>query len=172
MQNEKRVFLLTGSNIEPRAKYLALADKEIEANVGKIICRSSIYESEPWGFKAETPFLNQVLVLITELTPFEILIKIHILENQLGRLRKGKAYVSRTIDVDILYVDDEIIQTEELKIPHPRLHERKFTLLPLAEIAGGFMHPILKNTNNELLQKVNDQSRVQKVEVNKNWESV
>lgn len=167
MQNEKRVFLLTGSNIEPRAKYLALANKEIELSIGKIVKRSSIYESEPLGFKAETDFLNQVLVVMAKLTPIEILQELHFIEKQLGRLRKGKVYVSRSIDIDILYVENEIIETAELSVPHPRLHERKFTLLPLAEVAGDFIHPVLKKTNEELLQKVNDQSRVWKVDADK-----
>jgi len=172
MQIEKKVFLLTGSNIEPRAKFLALANKKIEENIGKIVGRSSIYESEPWGFEAETAFLNQVLVVITELAPNEILEKIQSTEKELGRFRKSNAYVSRTIDIDILYFESEIIESAELTVPHPRLHERRFTLLPLAEIAGGFMHPVLKKTNDELLQKVEDQSRVWKVEVNKSWENV
>jgi 2-amino-4-hydroxy-6-hydroxymethyldihydropteridine diphosphokinase len=172
MQIEKRVFLLTGSNIEPRAKYLALADKDIEENIGKIVERSSIYESEPWGFEANTAFLNQVLIVITELTPLEVLKKIHFIEEKLGRVRKAKTYISRTIDIDILYFENEIIEADNLAIPHPRLHERRFTMVPLAEIAGNFIHPVLNKTNNELLQKLTDMDRVWKVEVDKSCENV
>ena len=172
MQNEKRVFLLTGSNIEPRSNYLAQAEKKIEEKIGKIVDCSSIYESEPWGFEAEIAFLNQVLVVETNLSSFEILGRIHSIEKRLGRTRNGKVYLSRTIDIDILYIENEIIETKELTVPHPRLHERKFTLLPLAEVAGKFKHPILKKTNDELLSKVNDQNRVWKVGVGKSRKNV
>lgn len=172
MQIQKKVFLLTGSNIEPRAKYLDLADKAIEEYIGKIVARSSIYESEPWGFEAETAFLNQVLVVITTLTPTELLRKIHFTEKELGRSRKENTYVSRTMDIDILYFANEIIETGDLVVPHPKLHERRFTMLPLAEVAGDFIHPVLNKTNDELLNTLIDQSRVWKVELDKSWENV
>lgn len=172
MQIEKKAFLLTGSNIEPRAKYLALAANAIEEQVGRIIDRSSIYESKPWGFEADMAFLNQVLVVETKHAPAEILKKIHSIEIHFGRTREGMVYISRTIDIDILYFENEIIDTAELVIPHPRLHERRFTLLPLVDVAGDFIHPVLKETNNELLNKLIDQDPVWEIDVNKSWENV
>ena len=162
MQNEKRVFLLTGSNIEPRANFLRLAEKEVQLAIGEIIERSSIYESEPWGFDAETPFLNQVLVVRTKLPVLKILKKIQSIEKHLGRVREGKVYLPRTLDIDILYFENETIVSKELMVPHPRLHERKFTLLPLVEVAPDFFHPNFKKANKELLETLQDTGQVWK----------
>jgi 2-amino-4-hydroxy-6-hydroxymethyldihydropteridine diphosphokinase len=165
MQTEKTVFLLTGSNIEPRFKFLEQADKEIGLKVGKIELRSSIYESDPWGFATETAFFNQVLIVKTKYSAIEILAKIQSIEKALGRIRKEKEYLSRTIDIDILYYENKIIEVPGLTVPHPRLHERKFSLLPLVEVAAGFIHPVLKRTNDELLRNVQDQSLVWKTDI-------
>ena len=109
-----------------------------------------------------TAFLNQVLIIDTLLSPLEILEQIHNIENKLGRKRQSNGYESRIIDIDILFYEDLIISEEDLEIPHPRLHLRKFTLKPLAEIDGGFMHPVLKQDIDTISEKCTDKLRVEK----------
>ncbi len=155
-----KVFLLLGSNIEPRDKYLKMAEENITASIGKIVQRSSIYESEPFGFNSDQYFLNNVLILSSSLSVVEILNKILIIEQKLGRRRSNGGYSSRTIDIDILYFNHEIISTDVLSVPHPRLHERNFTLEPLVEIAPDFMHPVLNLDSKELLETCSDSSKV------------
>jgi 2-amino-4-hydroxy-6-hydroxymethyldihydropteridine diphosphokinase len=120
------------------------------------------YKSAPWGFEAGGEFVNQVLVCDTDLSPREVLGKVHEIEAALGRdrvaeaaekERTGEKYSSRVIDVDILFYDDEIIAEEDLVIPHPLLHERDFVLEPLAEVAPEKMHPVLGQTIAELRDK-------------------
>ncbi len=160
MQLTKEIYLLTGSNIEPRLLFLNEASKLINLEVGRIMGESSVYESAPWGFDAETPFLNQVLCVKTILSADEVLQRILMIEKELGRKRRGNEYISRKIDIDILYYEDDVIETEDLNIPHPRMHLRKFTMLPLAEIAGGFIHPKFKKSNQDLLKTCQDNSSV------------
>ena len=162
MHAPTKVFLLTGSNIEPRTDYLREAEKMITEQTGVILQRSAIYESEPWGFKTENNFLNRILEVETGLTAEEMLEKLLEIEQILGRERSGTSYSSRTIDIDILYFGKSRIQKESLEVPHPRLHLRRFTLLPLVEIAPDFEHPVLKKTNRELLDMLNDDLEVWK----------
>lgn len=146
-----KVFLLLGSNIEPRVKFLEKADREITRIIGIVEKRSAVYESEPFGFTADQTFLNRVLLLSSDLTAMQILSNIHIIEQELGRTRSTGGYSSRTIDIDILYFNSEVIFSDNLTIPHPRMHERLFTLKPLAEIAPDFIHPVLNLNSNELI---------------------
>ncbi len=156
MGNKKEVYLLTGSNIKPRKSFLRDARLEIGNRIGDIIDQSSVYESTAWGFESNTDFLNQVLMVRSTLSAYEILSEILQIEKNLGRIRVDRNYSSRTIDIDILYFGSEIIKSNDLIIPHPRLHERKFTLMPLAEVAGNFTHPVLHLTNKELLEQTGD----------------
>jgi len=156
MGDKKEVYLLTGSNIKPRISFLHDARLEIGNRIGDIVDQSSVYESIPWGFESNTDFLNQVLMVRSTLSACEILSEILRIEKKLGRIRVDHSYSSRTIDIDILYFGSEIIKSNDLIIPHPRLHERKFTLLPLAEVAGNFRHPVLHLTNKELLEQSRD----------------
>ncbi|MEI8006292.1 MAG: 2-amino-4-hydroxy-6-hydroxymethyldihydropteridine diphosphokinase [Bacteroidota bacterium] len=159
MQNN--VFLLLGSNQGDREGNLLKACAGITKRVGNIVNRSSVYETEPWGFEDSTLFYNQALEIETELSPERMLEEIHGIEAGLGRVREAPScysgcacsteYSSRTIDIDILFYGSKIHFTEDLMIPHPRLHERKFTLLPLDEIAPGFMHPVYHKTISGLL---------------------
>lgn len=160
MQNTTDVYLLTGSNIEPRLLYLRKATEMIDKEIGTLSKQSAIYESEPWGFSAAIPFLNQVLLIRTAMPADEILSRILEIEQRLGRQRSDGGYTSRTIDIDILYYGDEIIHNERLTVPHPRLHERKFTLMPLVEIAANFRHPVLKLSNTVLLEQSADHVKV------------
>jgi len=155
-----KVYLLLGSNRGDRQTMLVNALQMIEKQAGRIIGASSIYETEPWGFSDEILFLNQVCLVETELEPASLLDELLGIEKKIGRLRTSGPYSSRAIDLDILYFDAIIFQSDHLSIPHQRLHERRFTLVPLAELAPGFIHPVLKKSNTELLSECNDCSEV------------
>jgi len=158
-----QVYLLIGGNLGDRFQLLKQV-KELICNVfGGLKKESSIYESEPWGFEADQNFLNQVVVVSTELEPINVLDKCQQIENDLGRIRSNSGYASRTMDVDILFIDDKIIETERLIVPHEHLHKRKFTLLPLNELSTDFIHPKLNKTFIELLKECSDQSNVKKL---------
>lgn len=156
----KIVFLGIGTNLGSRERNLSEALAMISENIGKIVKSSSVYESEPWGFKSDDKFLNMVVKVETPLSASGLLGRILMDEVLLGRIRAGKQYSSRKIDVDILFYDDLILDEESLRIPHPRLHERKFVLIPLCEIAPEFVHPVLKKSVTELLEMCEDKSKV------------
>ncbi len=158
-----KVFLLLGGNIAPRFEFLKNAESKITEFIGEIVLRSSIYETEAVGFVTSKLFLNMVLLINSTLSANEILIKIHEIESELGRVRVGTGYVSRTIDIDILYFNDLIINTKNLIIPHPRLAQRRFTLLPLVEIAPDFINPVYRQTNKKLLDICTDYSDVKRL---------
>ena len=160
----ERVYLLLGGNLGKRGQLLAEMRHEIAASIGSIEVASSLYESEPWGFDHPCKFLNQVVACSTNLSPMEVLGQIHAIESKLGRVREGKGYAARTADIDILFFGDLIMNTAELSIPHPRLHERRFTLLPLAEICPELEHPTKKSSILELLECCTDNSLVVKIE--------
>lgn len=156
------IHILQGSNEGDRLDYLETSVKQIEENIGKIVKYSSIYESEPWGFETNIWFLNRVIVVETSLTPKIVLSKLLLIETELGRNRfSDGVYHSRTLDLDILFVEKEIISTTNLVVPHPQLQNRRFTLLPLAEISPKFIHPSLNKTMIELLAQCTDKSKVQ-----------
>lgn len=139
------VFLLLGSNEGNRQLYLQQAAGKIAQQVGKVVKASAVYETQAWGKTDEADYLNQVLMLQTDLQPRIVLDTILQIEQKLGRKREVK-WGARTIDIDILFYNDEVINEPDLIIPHPELQNRRFTLEPLAEIAPNFVHPvILKN---------------------------
>lgn len=155
-----KVYLLLGSNRGDRFRMLMQATARIEKNTGKIISSSSVYETAPWGFDDETYFLNQVHCLQTLLSPFDLMAALLRIETSIGRKRHGNNYSSRLIDIDILFYDDHIVDHEHLTIPHPRLHQRRFVLTPLVEIAPDFIHPVLGVSIRDLTQLCNDESEV------------
>jgi 2-amino-4-hydroxy-6-hydroxymethyldihydropteridine diphosphokinase len=155
-------FLLLGSNLGSREDILNLAECEISAKIGAIQRGSSVYETEAWGFTADQPFLNKVVELETELSATHVFKKILEIENKLGRVRNSKGYTSRFIDIDMLFFDDEIVDEPHLQIPHPLLHERMFTLVPLMEIASLKMHVGLQRTISELFDQCTDKLEVKK----------
>ena len=155
-----RVYLLLGSNLDDRAGMLDKARRALESVIGPIISSSSIYESEPWGFKASEKFLNQVVVIETLLSPSDLLSMILQIEESMGRKRFGNSYQSRTIDIDILFYNDRVISEPELKIPHPRIEERKFTLMPLSELNDGMIHPAFNKSIGQLLDECLDDADV------------
>ena len=156
------VYLLLGSNIEPRLDYINRASAEIENRVGLITDKSSLYESEAHGFVSNTRFINQVLKVKSLHSAENMLEVILDIEKELGRERQYEGYSSRTIDIDILYYNENIFNLDHLVIPHPRLHKRRFTLMPLNEIASDYMHPIINRSNKELLENCEDVSEVNK----------
>jgi len=154
--------LLLGSNLDNRENMIRQAVEEIAAKVGTICQSSSVYESEPWGFKAEKSFLNQVVKVETGLGAVELLDKILQIEERLGRRRElnTEGYFSRTIDIDILFYNDEIIQGDRLQIPHPHIPQRMFTLLPLCELNGSLIHPVYNKSLEDLRAECPDRNLV------------
>jgi 2-amino-4-hydroxy-6-hydroxymethyldihydropteridine diphosphokinase len=146
------VYLSLGSNVGDREAQLQEARAKLAA-VGRVVAESSFYETEPVEFTQQPWFLNCVLALETSKTPQELIAAVLRIEVEMGRRRVQKKG-PRTIDIDILLFDDTIVDSEELTIPHPTMHERRFVLEPLAEIAPELLHPVLKKTIRELLDSL------------------
>lgn len=157
------VYLLLGANLGDRRCQLSKAIAEIEEQVGHLIDSSSIYETAAWGVEDQPSYFNQVLSVETMLDPRALLTAIHEIEYRLGRTRTKK-WESRVIDIDILFYNDQVIDEESLTIPHPFLHKRKFTLLPLGELTTELWHPVLKKTVRQLLEELEDPLDVKKLE--------
>ncbi|HAN00760.1 MAG TPA: 2-amino-4-hydroxy-6-hydroxymethyldihydropteridine diphosphokinase [Marinilabiliales bacterium] len=158
------IYLGLGSNLGDKWQLLKQSKELVSKEVGFIVAESSVYETAPWGFESENLFLNQVLCIQTHLTPNEMLEKLLQIEIELGRKRFSQQYTSRTIDLDVLFYNQTILEEPELVIPHPKLHERKFVLVPLSEIAPGFIHPRFHKTISELLIICPDTLECHKVE--------
>jgi 2-amino-4-hydroxy-6-hydroxymethyldihydropteridine diphosphokinase len=159
------VFLLLGSNTGNRVATLQEACMLLSAQTGAVVEQSDYYESEPWGFEAPVWFINQALRIETSLTPAVLLYATQHIEQRLGRVRTAPSgvYVSRPIDIDVLFYGNDIIHTPALTIPHPLLHQRRFALLPLCDIAPNHIHPLLHKTTATLLQQCDDQGVVRKL---------
>ncbi len=157
-----KAFLLIGGNMGNREAYLDKARQEIERRCGNILKESSVYETEAWGIRDQQNFLNQVLEVETQDSAMELLRKILGIEEDLGRKRELK-FGPRLIDIDILFFNSDVVCVEGLRIPHPEMQNRRFVLVPLAEIVPEKMHPVLKKTVTELLQQCPDDLEVIKV---------
>jgi 2-amino-4-hydroxy-6-hydroxymethyldihydropteridine diphosphokinase len=154
-------LILSGSNLGNRVLLLANALKKLEELSVLPVISSKLYESEPWGFETEFRFLNQAIIVYSELKPGQMLDELLSIENSLGRQRiDGGSYESRTIDLDILLADQLIIDDTKLQVPHPRMHLRKFALLPAAEIAASWIHPGFNLSIVQLLDICEDKSNV------------
>jgi len=154
-----KVFLGLGSNLGNREENLLMAQKLIEEKVGKVRSKSSIYETAAWGITEQNAFLNQVLEIETVFSPSAVLHLLLKIEKDMGRIREIK-WGERSIDIDVLYFNNVILSTENLVVPHPFIPERKFVLVPLCEIAPVFIHPKLKQSNLELLEKCQDSGEI------------
>lgn len=151
LSSRNLVYLGLGTNLGNRMINLERARTLIQERMGAILLQSSVYQTEPWGLKDQPEFYNQVLLLETGLAPGAILDLILQIEKEMGRIRHLK-WDRRLIDIDILFYNQEVIQLDRLTIPHPLMEKRNFVLAPLAEIAPGFLHPVLGKTIRELAQ--------------------
>jgi 2-amino-4-hydroxy-6-hydroxymethyldihydropteridine diphosphokinase len=156
-------YLIFGSNLGDRLKLIEEATQLVEKNIGRISKKSSMYDTEPWGFVHENTFLNQVICVETNLTPHGLLGATKKIESSLGRIREKVQYTARTIDIDILLYNDLVLKTDDLQIPHPKMAERRFVLEPLIEIAANQEHPILKKTIRQLLDECKDEMKVKRI---------
>lgn len=155
-------YLLIGGNMGDRFGNLKQAIQLIEVNCGDIISVSSVYETAAWGVTDQPAFLNQVVVLNTHLAPANLMKVLLNIENEMGRIRTQKMG-PRTLDIDILLMDDIELRSDELIIPHPSLHLRKFALIPLAEVAAAKKFPGSNRTIAELLTDCPDTLPVNKI---------
>jgi len=146
-----QVFLLAGGNLNNTTAKFERLFSLLRKKVGKVTMQSSYYQSEAWGFESGHSFINIALCVQTKLSPYELLEETQSIEKELGRTEKTTtAYQDRTMDIDIIFYDNEIIKTKNLKIPHPKMHERGFVLIPLNEICPNFVHPILQKSVTQL----------------------
>ena len=138
-------YLALGTNIGNKRRNMIPAAALLAERVGDVLALSGFYETEPWGFQSENTFLNAALQLETSLSPLELLKTTQEIEIEMGRTQKSNgAYHDRIIDIDILLYDNLVLQTPELTLPHPLMHERLFVMEPLAEIAPNVIHPVFK----------------------------
>ena len=153
-----KIILSIGSSLGNKHNTIVSAISDIEKNIGVVEKISSYYETEPWGFEDENMFLNIAVSVLSELLPNEVLEKIHRIEDKYGRIRTGKGYSARTLDIDIVFWNEIIHYEQHLKIPHPLAHKRKFVLQPVAEIEPDLLHPVLQLTVSELLANCSDET--------------
>lgn len=154
-----RYYLSLGSNLGRREGNLERARRLLELRGIRILCRSSLYETQPVGYADQPPFVNQVLGVESRSEPGALLDAIKNLEKAMKRV-PGRRFGPRIIDVDILLAGRRVIRSSRLRVPHPRLAERRFVLTALAEIAPGAVHPVLKKTIRRLLRETTDASEV------------
>jgi 2-amino-4-hydroxy-6-hydroxymethyldihydropteridine diphosphokinase len=159
-----KLYLLIGGNLGDKEMIFSEARTRLNNTIGEITLQSAKYETEPWGFESTDLFWNQVLEIETILSAEEVLEQTQLIENEMGRIRKSNQYDSRIIDIDILFYGEDIIQLPNLVIPHPRIQERKFVLMPLNEVATEMKHPVLRKTICQLLAECTDPLRVEKIE--------
>lgn len=145
-------ILALGSNLGDGRANLLRAIELIATHIGQIVAQSSVLETEPWGFVSEHTFVNQVIIVKSTLSAEAILAETQQIEKALGRVTKSEHgnYTDRIIDIDLIDYDGKIVQTEELQLPHPRMHKRNFVLTPLCEVMPQWKHPVLQKTATEL----------------------
>jgi len=156
-------YLCLGSNKGDRIGYIQQAASLLKTNDGiSVVSTSSFYESEPWGMESETWFVNAVMQIDTELDPYELLNELKFIEKKLGRETKSvnEDYSDRCIDIDIIFYENQIIEDEDLVIPHAHLHERAFMMVPMLEIAQDFVHPKFNKTVTKLFDELENPEMV------------
>ena len=154
--------MLLGTNLGDRAANLRNATWHIEQAVGPVVQASSWYETEAWGVREQPSFYNQVIRVSTMLAPEPLLHTLQGIERQMGKVKVGH-WRERLIDLDILYYGHRLVRTPFLTLPHPELQHRRFTLVPLCEIAPHFVHPVLGKTQEQLLEVCEDRLEVRRV---------
>ncbi|MCX6206938.1 MAG: 2-amino-4-hydroxy-6-hydroxymethyldihydropteridine diphosphokinase [Bacteroidetes bacterium] len=157
-------YLLIGGNLGNRSANLKKASLLIDQTCGKIIQSSAIYETAAWGLTNQPSFFNQAIKLQTNLAPELLMEQLLAIEKKMGRVR-SKKLGPRIIDLDMLFYNQIILNTDLLVLPHPAIAERRFALLPLTEIASNFLHPVHKKTIEDLLVACPDQLDVQKMSI-------
>ena len=142
------LYLGLGSNLGDKRNNLLQAVALISERVGRVVCLSRFYETQPWGYASNNTYLNADLGVETSLSPLEVLSITQNIERELGRQKKSmnREYFDRPIDIDLLLMDDLVIDSDALILPHPLMHERQFVMEPLLEIAPMVVHPILGKT--------------------------
>ncbi|MBD0367522.1 MAG: 2-amino-4-hydroxy-6-hydroxymethyldihydropteridine diphosphokinase [Flavisolibacter sp.] len=158
-----KAFLLTGGNIGDRMQYLRQAKERIHAQCGEVVASSAVYETAAWGKEDQRAFYNQALKIRTPLSAPQLLQCLLTIERSLHRLRNER-YAPRTIDIDILLFNNDVIEEKGLIIPHPQLPFRRFALQCLSEIGGDELHPVLKKNISQLLMDCTDPLEVKKVD--------
>ena len=152
--SKSRVYIGVGSNLGDREANLKKA-AELLGKVVEVKALSPLYDTAPWGVADQPRFLNGAVEVFTHLSPLELLAELKSIEIRLGRVESEEnRYGPRLIDLDIIFFGDEVIDLDELVVPHPSMHERAFVLKPLSDIAPDFIHPILKKSVSELLKSL------------------
>ncbi|MEO8412877.1 MAG: 2-amino-4-hydroxy-6-hydroxymethyldihydropteridine diphosphokinase [Ginsengibacter sp.] len=160
----EKVFIALGGNVGDVAETFEIAINEMEKAFGPVIEKSSLYKTEPWGNKNQASFLNMVICVETSLNAEEVLKLTLGIEKKMGRERdEDNQFAPRTIDIDILFYGEKIIDNGKIIIPHPRLHLRNFVLTPLMEIAPGLVHPSFNKKIKDLFENNTDHSLVEKI---------
>jgi 2-amino-4-hydroxy-6-hydroxymethyldihydropteridine diphosphokinase len=150
-----KAYLLIGGNMGDRLANLEMAKLAIHQKIGPILLSSSMYETAAWGKEDQPAFLNQALLIETNLIAHDLMMALLAIEKNMGRIRQ-EHLGPRTIDLDIIFFNDQIIDSANLTIPHPQMQKRNFVLTPLKEIAPNFIHPILKKSITQLLTDCED----------------
>jgi 2-amino-4-hydroxy-6-hydroxymethyldihydropteridine diphosphokinase len=148
-----RIYIGVGSNLGDKEGNCKAAIEKLSGKGITIKKISSPYNTKPWGVEDQPDFVNMAVEAETDIHPSELLPILKTIEKEIGR-QDGARWGPRLIDLDLLFYDDMVISSDELVIPHPRLHEREFVLLPLAEIAADHVHPILKTTIKQLAENL------------------
>lgn len=155
-------YILTGGNLGDRHTNLSRAADLLDSRAGRILRRSILYETAAWGIESQPDFLNQVLEIETVLDPEALLELLLGIEREMGRIR-GEKFGPRTIDLDILLYGELIMNTPDLEIPHPRMAERRFVLMPLSELIGDRLHPVTGRSIRDMLLDCTDPLEVSRI---------
>ena len=160
---EKLLILQLGSNLGNRSGNLHQAGLMIVESIGPFESVSSIYETTPWGYDSKNDFLNQCITVWSVKDPGNILERIQLIEAKLGRLGGSLDYTDRLIDIDILFYGDMVLSRPDLQIPHSKIQDRRFSLVPLAEILPDFEHPVFRKKISTLLSECMDNLKVKRI---------
>ena len=154
-----KAVLHIGSNVGDCHDHLKVCASYIKSSIGEIESVSDIYTTKAWGYVNQDDFLNQAFVVITDLNIFELLKECQKIEMEMGRI-KGVKWGPRIIDIDIIFYDDVIYESESLTLPHPQMHKRNFVLLPLNDLIPEYQHPILAQSISDLLKHTKDDQMI------------